>query len=129
MKALVITACGLILASFSTPAWVHHSYAMFDTTKHINVTGTVTEFNWTNPHASFKVSTVNAAGATEIWSVEMGSPNNLIHEGWRRFTLKLGDKVTVTMLPLRDGRAGGSYVGIILANGKTLGKPAPGPPQ
>ncbi len=125
MKAPVIAAFGLTLALFSTPAWVHHSYAMFDTTKHISVTGTVTEFNWTNPHASFKVSAVNAAGAAEIWSVEMGSPNNLIREGWRRSTLKLGDKVTVTVLPLRDGRAGGSYVGIVLANGKALGKPAP----
>jgi Family of unknown function (DUF6152) len=125
MKAPVIAAFGMTLALFSTPAWVHHSYATFDTTKHVSVTGTVTEFNWTNPHASFKVSTLNAVGGTEVWSVEMGSPNNLILEGWRRTSLKLGDKVTVTMSPLRDGRRGGSYVGIILANGKALGKPLP----
>jgi len=125
MKALVTAAFGMTLAVFSTPAWVHHSYATFDTTKHVSVTGTVTEFNWTNPHASFKVSARNAAGGTEIWSVEMDGPSNLIREGWRRTSLKLGDKVTVTMAPLRDGRTGGSYLGIILANGKALGKPAP----
>ena len=127
MKAPVIVAYGMTLALFSTRAWDHHSYATFDTTRSVSVTGTVTEFNWTNPHASFKVSTRNATGATEIWSVEMDGPNNLIREGWRRTSLKLGDKVTVTMSPLRDGGRGGSYVGIILANGKALGKPVPPP--
>lgn len=127
MKAPVIAAYGMTMALLSTPAWDHHSYATFDTTKSVSVTGTVTEFNWTNPHASFKVSTRNAAGGTEIWSVEMDGPNNLIREGWRRTSLKVGDRVTVTMSPLRDGRRGGSYVGIILASGKALGKPAPPP--
>lgn len=125
MKALVITACGMTLMLFSAPAWVHHSYATFDTSRRVSVTGTVTEFNWTNPHASFKVSALNAAGVRETWSVEMDGPNNLIREGWRRTSLNLGDKVTVTLSPLRDGGRGGSYVGIILANGKALGKPLP----
>ena len=125
MKAPVIAAYGMTMALFSAPAWDHHSYTTFDTSKSVSVTGTVTEFHWTNPHASFKVSARKADGATEIWSVEMDGPNNLIREGWRRTSLKPGDKVTVTMSPLRDGGRGGSYVGIILANGKALGKPVP----
>jgi len=127
MKAPLIATCGMTMALFCAPAWDHHSYATFDTSKSIRVTGTVTEFNWTNPHASFKVSIRNATGASEIWSVEMDGPNNLIREGWRRTSLKLGDRVTVTMWPLRDGARGGSYVGIILASGKALGKPVPPP--
>ncbi|HEX4025379.1 MAG TPA: DUF6152 family protein [Steroidobacteraceae bacterium] len=123
MKSGSIVLGALTLMLFSAPAWVHHSYAMFDPTRKISVSGTITEFHWTNPHASFKVSATTAAGAPEIWAVEMGSPNNLIREGWKRTTLKPGDQVTVTVTPLRDGSPGGSYLGIVLADGKTLGKP------
>ncbi len=123
MKSGLIAGCAMTLMLFSAPAWVHHSYAMFDTTRKVSVSGTVTEYHWTNPHASFKVSATSAAGASEIWAVEMDGPSNLIREGWKRTTLKPGDRVTVTVVPLRDGRPGGSYVGIVLADGKTLGKP------
>jgi hypothetical protein len=51
----------------------------------------------------------------------MNSPNNLVHEGWKRSSIKSGDKVTVQINPLRDGRPGGRYIGITLANGKYLG--------
>lgn len=105
---------------FSTPAYVHHSGAMFDATKDVRITGTVTEFHWTNPHSSFKLSVRNAGGGESVWGVEMGSPNNLIHEGWKRTTIKPGDKVTATVHPLKDGTPGGQYVAITLADGKTL---------
>ncbi|HEX4023365.1 MAG TPA: DUF6152 family protein [Steroidobacteraceae bacterium] len=129
MKAWLITACAATLMLFSAPAWVHHSYAMFDTSRKVSVSGTITEFHWTNPHASFKVSALTPTGASEVWAVEMGSPNNLVREGWKRTTLKPGDKVTVTMTPLRDGSPGGSYLGIMLADGKSLGKPQSGSAQ
>jgi hypothetical protein len=102
-------------------ALAHHSGAMFDMTKIVTISGTVQQFNWTNPHSSFKVLVANAAGTEDVWAVEMGGPNNLIREGWKRTTLKPGDKVTVTVRPLRDGVPGGSYVGIVLASGTSLG--------
>lgn len=114
---------GATLLAFATPAWVHHSGAMFDREKQINITGTVTEFTWTNPHASFRVDVPNAQGKIESWAIEMNSPNNLVHAGWKRSTLKNGDKVTVKINPLRDGRPGGLYVGITLPDGKYLGAP------
>ena len=67
------------------------------------------------------MAVVNAAGTQEIWAVEMGSPNNLMREGWKRTTLKMGDPVTVTVRPLRDGTPGGLFMSIILANGVQLG--------
>ena len=73
-------------------------------TSRSTITGTVTEFNWTNPHASFKVDVPNAAGKVESWAIEMNSPNNLVRDGWKRTTIKAGDKVTVKINPLRDGR-------------------------
>jgi hypothetical protein len=102
-------------------ALAHHSGAMFDMTKVVMISGTVQEFNWTNPHSSFKVLVANSAGTEDVWAVEMGGPNNLVREGWKRTTLKPGDKVTVTVRPLRDGVPGGAYVGIALADGTSLG--------
>lgn len=113
--------CGVLLALFSTPAYVHHSGAMFDLSRRVTVSGTVIDFHWTNPHSSFKVSVPNKDGTTSVWAVEMNSPNNLVRVGWKRTTLKPGDKVTVTVRPLRDGTPGGQYVSIVLPNGKKLG--------
>jgi len=121
MKSLYLFAFAIVLAALSAPAWVHHSGAMFDRSKEMKITGTVTEFQWTNPHASFKVDVLGADGKTETWSIEMNGPNNLIRAGWKRTSIKPGDKVTVTINPLRDGRPGGWYLGITLADGKTLG--------
>ncbi len=113
--------CGTLLALFSTPAYVHHSGAMFDMTKKVTVSGTVIDFHWTNPHSTFKVSVPNKDGTTSVWAVEMNSPNNLVRVGWKKTTIKPGDKVTVTVRPLRDGTPGGQYVSIVLPNGTTLG--------
>ena len=112
---------GAVLLLFSTPAYVHHSGAMFDLTREVTIKGTVTEFHWTNPHSSFKVSVPNPDGTQSVWGLEMNSPNNLVRAGWKRSTIKPGDKVTVMVRPLRDGTPGGQYVSIILPNGKYLG--------
>lgn len=121
VRNLTSLAFGALVLAFSTPAFVHHSGAMFDREKVINITGTVTEFNWTNPHASFRVDVPNAQGKVESWAIEMNSPNNLVHLGWKRSSIKAGDKVTAKINPLRDGRPGGLYIGITLADGKYLG--------
>jgi hypothetical protein len=112
---------GAVLFAFSAPAFVHHSGAMFDRTRTLKITGTVTEFVWTNPHASFKLDVVGSDGKTESWDIEMNGPSNLIPVGWKRTTLKPGDKVTVTVNPLRDGRPGGWYISVTLPDGRTLG--------
>jgi hypothetical protein len=121
MRRFSIAAMGAALSLFLGQAHAHHSGAMFDITKEVKISGTIQEFNWTNPHSSFKVQVVNSSGNEEIWAVEMNSPNNLVREGWKRTTLKMGDKVTVTVRPLRDGSPGGQYVSIVLADGKYLG--------
>lgn len=120
-RGVTAVACGLIVALFSTVALAHHSGAMFDLSKKVVIQGTIVDFNWTNPHTNFKVEVLNKDGTRSVWAVEMNSPNNLVRVGWRRNTIKPGDKVTVTVRPLRDGTPGGQYVSIILPDGKFLG--------
>jgi hypothetical protein len=97
---------------------------MFDRARVIEITGVVKEFAWTNPHSSFKVEVPSSKGEAQLWSIEMNGTSNLVHEGWKRSTIKAGDKVTVAVNPLRDGRPGGWYLGITLSNGAKLGTPA-----
>jgi hypothetical protein len=120
----VLSAVGSVL--FSAPAFVHHSGAMFDSARQQTISGTISEFNWTNPHSSFKVDVANAEGKVETWAIEMNSPQNLIRSGWKRTTIKPGDKVSVVVHPLRDGKPGGSYVSITLSDGTTLSGSGPG---
>src|SRR5512139_1860129 len=119
-------ALGMALLGASAPAWVHHSGAMFDSAREQTLTGTITEFNWVNPHSSFKVNVKGADGSDVVWAIEMNAPQNLVRQGWKRTTLKNGDKVTVLVHPLRDGKPGGSFVAITLADGTKLGGSGPG---
>ena len=121
MRAPITVYFAVAVLLFSSPAYVHHSGAMFDITKEIKIAGTISEFNWSNPHANFKLVVTGADGIAQNWAVEMNSPNNLVRDGWKRSTLSPGDKVTVTIHPLRDGTPGGQYVSVVLANGQALG--------
>jgi hypothetical protein len=120
-KAIV---AGLAVAA-AGPAWSHHSFAMFDQSKTVVLKGTVVEFQWTNPHAWIEMSVPGSGGAAERWSVELNSPNNLTRQGWRRSTLKAGDKVTITINPLRNGKKGGLFNTVVLPDGKMLGGERP----
>jgi hypothetical protein len=103
------------------PAIAHHSYAMFDMQKTIKLEATVVRFKWQNPHA-FIEADAKVGGRTERWAIEMTSPNNLTQSGWKRTTLRGGDKVTLHVHPLRSGAKGGSYVGVVLPDGSTMGE-------
>ena len=116
--------CGLAAgALIAAPggAFAHHSFAMFDQTKQVTVAGTVSDFEWTNPHAFIEV--MDAQGKT--WGVELNSPNNLVRQGWKRTIVKVGDKVSVTLNPLRDGKPGGLFNAIVLPDGHMLGSTKP----
>ena len=109
------------LIAVTVPAAAHHSYAMFDMNKTVVLDATVVRFKWQNPHAFIEADAV-ARGARERWAIEMTSPNNLAQAGWRRTALKTGDRVKIYVHPLRSGAKGGSYVGIVLADGSSLGE-------
>jgi len=116
--ALVLT---LVAAGSSGPALAHHSFAMFDRTKELVLAGTVREFQWTNPHSWIRLEVANDKGAADTYAIELNSPNNLSRQGWSSRSLKPGDKVVVTINPVRDGTKGGLFVAAALPDGKTLG--------
>ncbi len=95
---------------------------MFEMNKTISLQGTIVRFKWQNPHAFIEVDAA-VKGETERWAIEMTSPNNLANEGFKRSSLKPGDKVTLKVHPLRDGIEGGSFMARSgTADGSTLGQ-------
>ena len=108
------------LITAAVPAAAHHSYSMFDMTQRVVLEATVVRFKWQNPHA-FIEADANVSGRTERWAIEMTSPNNLAQAGWKRTSLKPGDRVKIHVHPLRSGALGGAYAGVILSDGSTLG--------
>lgn len=128
MKAAMLGLAAALACVVATPALAHHSYAAFDRTKQVTLTGVVKEVQWNNPHAWIQIFVVDDKGRQTEWGAECGSPNMMVRTGWKRTTVKAGDKVVVVVNPLRDGRPNGSLVSITLPDGKVLGPGnAPGP--
>ena len=116
-----LVAAGVVCVAVR-PLVAHHSAAMFDNQKTMEITGTIKEFQWTNPHVWIQVERQNPGGAKEEWSVEGGSPNTLSRNGWRKSTFAPGAAVTIRINPMRDGSHAGNFVGAKFADGKTLGR-------
>ncbi|MET0282168.1 MAG: DUF6152 family protein [Steroidobacteraceae bacterium] len=119
-------AMALALAMLGAAAQAHHSFAMFDQTQRVTLKGTVTEFQWTNPHAFIHIDVPAANGSKDAWEIELNSPNNLKRQGWKSASLKAGDQVTLVTFPLRDMEAhkGGLFVSVTLADGTVLAEAA-----
>jgi hypothetical protein len=121
MKNAILAAAltSLLAISLEQSASAHHSFAMFDNTKETTLNGTIKELQWTNPHIWIQVLVGDPAGKVVEWSIEGGSPNNLARKGWSRNSLKSGDKVVITIHPLKNGDNGGSLMKVTV-NGTTL---------
>ena len=120
-KAL-FAALAIAVASLAVqPALAHHSGAGFGTdTKEI--TGTVKEFQFTNPHSWIQVMVADASGKTVEWSVEWGSPNQLGRDGFRPSTFAPGTKVTMKVHPMKNGAPVAGFVAAKFTDGKVIGK-------
>lgn len=123
MKFASAAIAALLLA---TTALAHHSPIVFDRTRQVTLTGVVTEFRWGNPHSWIHVDVADADGKVANWGIEMDPASHLAREGWKSTTLKPGDKVSVTVFPLRNDEKGGQYISVTLPDGKKLGRAADG---
>lgn len=120
MKFVAIAAMAIGILSAGPPASAHHSYATFAHDKKVTISGVVHEFLWTNPHASIEIDVIDAKGEVERWSVECNSPNILSRVGWKATSLKPGDKVRITVNPLKNGGKGGSFLTLTKPDGTVL---------
>ena len=119
MRLKQAAALAVLVLSPGT-ALAHHSGAMFDRTKTVVITGEIKKFDFVNPHAWLDITASDASGKPAEWSVEMSAPIGLKKVGLTPSNLKVGDKVTVRAHPLRDGRPGGSFIDVVLADGRTI---------
>jgi len=122
MRLSIACAAALAVSIPALPAQAHHSMAMFDQTKTITISGTVKQFQWTNPHCYIQLLAKDAKGVEKEWSLEMGAPMYLYAKGWRPSSLKAGTLISVTINPLRNGEPGGIVLTASTADGKQIGK-------
>ncbi len=105
-------------AALALPALAHHSFAMFDNDHQVKVTGTVSDFQWTNPHVYIQLDAPDAGGTLRHYTIECASPGILDRIGWRFNMIKVGDKLTAIIAPLRTGEPGGLLKQVELSDGR-----------
>lgn len=116
--AAMALAGGLLL--FSSPLFAHHGTAGYDMDKDIVIKGTITQFDWTNPHGRIALTIADSSGAALEWVVECGPPSRLVEIGWTRHTLNAGDHVTLHIHGAKNGARRGILIKVVLENGQEL---------
>jgi hypothetical protein len=122
LKGQILTVLAVAAMMLSPKgADAHHSFAMFDREKTVKVQAVVKELQWTNPHIWLNVMILNDQGVPEEWGFESGPTATLKRAGWTRDLLKPGDKIGITMNPMKDGSHAGNLVNVTLADGTVYG--------
>ena len=116
-RVTLIASLAILLAG---SAGAHHSFAMFDSDHQIKIAGTVTKFDWVNPHIYIFADAAAPGKDAKAWTIEGASPGILNRVGWKFNVVKAGDKVTMVIAPLRSGESGGLLKEIRLADGRIL---------
>lgn len=114
-----------LASALATPVFAHHSFAMFNMEKNVEVKGTVVEYQWQNPHVHVVVRVPEAPGTDPslvgLWDFECGGGTAIIsRQGWTKSTLKVGDPIHAVMHPLKDGNKGGALFYIIKEDGTRM---------
>jgi hypothetical protein len=125
MKTRILVTLGLF-GLMGLPALAHHSFdAEYDSSKTMTIIGFVTKVDWVNPHAFVYLDSKDDKGVVHSYRVEMGPPYALARSGWKKDTIKVGDKITIENAALaKDGsNTAGSLpsTSMTLANGQKMG--------
>ena len=122
-----VVAAGLFLLVFGSPVAAHHSFAVYDHTQTFTVTGTVTKFQWTNPHGFLELDYRAADGDVKHYTIELTSINMLSRAGWTSRSVKPGDSIRAMVAPLLNGEPGGLLMELTFTDGRKLESPVPAP--
>jgi hypothetical protein len=119
IRSVAVAALAAPLMLGVQPARAHHSFAMFDMTKSTQLSGTLKDVAWNNPHTAMVVVVAGEGGQTAEWHFEAGPPAFMLRAGIKRDDLssRIGAKVTITFHPLKDGRSGGSLEAVKFDDG------------
>jgi Family of unknown function (DUF6152) len=117
VRVLVLTA-GLMTASAAV--FAHHSESINDQNRLVAITGTVTQFGFTNPHANINLDVQDANGNVEHWVATGGGPSAMRRLGWTNTILKVGETITITGFPYKDGRNVLFWLKLERPNGEVL---------
>ena len=104
----------------SAPLAAHHGFASYDTDKKITIKGTVAEWIWSNPHCVVQLDATEEGGQVVRWVLETENPSSMIRSGWTKDAIKVGDQITMTVTPVKNGRPVGRIVEVLLPNGQKL---------
>jgi Family of unknown function (DUF6152) len=107
-----------VLAGMISPALAHHSVAMFDLEKSVTMEGTVSEFQYTNPHSWLHILVTGSDGKSVDWGFEAEGPSSLMRVGIKAKTFVAGDKITVVAHPMKDGRPAGMLLTVTGPDGR-----------
>ena len=121
MKLKVTSLAAIAVAVFTASAFAHHSFSMFDETKTVTMSGSVKEFEWTNPHSWLRITVKDEkTGNSVVWAYELSSPARLRTMGMSATSVKAGDVVSVTFHPMKDGTRAGRFLKATLPSGKVI---------
>jgi hypothetical protein len=119
-RLLFLLALGISLSLISAPVAAHHGGAAYDTDKRVTVKGTVTDWLWSNPHCILQLDATDESGQAAHWVAETENPSSMIRAGWTKDSVKVGDVITVLMVPPKTGGHVGRIVEVTLSDGHKL---------
>ncbi len=115
---VIAVVAGLLGAAL--PLFAHHGNATLDLDKTLTMKGTVTEWDWSNPHCLLQFDVKNEGGQVVHWIAETQNPAEMVSLGWGKTSFKPGDEVTVSLMPVKNGNPFGRISLVVLPDGKTF---------
>ena len=119
-KFLVIMVLGIGGSIFSPALFAHHGYAAYDTDKKVTLKGTVTVWHWSNPHCLLQMDVADEGGQVAHWIAETENPSTMTRMGWTEKSVKPGDQITLTALPVKNGKPVGRIIEVVTSSGERL---------
>lgn len=118
LRTICLAIAGLI--AVSVPLCAHHGYASYDTDKKVTFKGNVTRWLWSNPHCLLQVDVTDDSGHVAHWTFETENPSTMTRSGWTEKSIKVGEQITVSALPAKNGNPIGRILEVVTSTGAML---------